>query len=77
MTKAAADAPGAEATLTPELPKEPGGVADGMAEGAEETPGRPVFSKGAREELKLEAGRSAAMEQTRQFRPKDQRRSKF
>jgi hypothetical protein len=50
--KAAADAPGAEAALAPELPKVPGGGADGIAEGAEETPGRPVFSVGAREELK-------------------------
>ena len=31
--KAAADAPGAEAALAPELPKEPGGGAGGMAEG--------------------------------------------
>ena len=38
--KAAADAPGAEAALSPELPKEPGGGADGMAEDAEEIPGR-------------------------------------
>jgi hypothetical protein len=37
--KSAADAPGAEAALAPELPKEPGGDAGGMAEGAEETPG--------------------------------------
>jgi hypothetical protein len=34
--KAAADAPGAEATLVPELPKEPGGGADGIAEDAED-----------------------------------------
>ena len=54
--KAAADAPGAEAALAPELPKEPGGGADGMAEGAEETPGRPVFSVGALEELKTRGG---------------------
>jgi hypothetical protein len=54
--KAAADAPGAEAALAPELPKEPGGGADGMAEGAEETPGRPVFSVGAREEFKTQGG---------------------
>ena len=47
-SKAAADAPGAEAALSPELPKEPGGGADGMAEDAEEIPGRPVFSVGAR-----------------------------
>jgi hypothetical protein len=50
--KAAADAPGAEAALAPELPKDPGGDAGGMAESAEETPGRPVFSVGGREELK-------------------------
>jgi hypothetical protein len=54
--KAAADAPGSEAALAPELPKEPGGGADGMAEVAEETPGRPVFSVGAREELKTRGG---------------------
>ena len=50
-SKAAADAPGAEAALSPELPKEPGGGVDGMAEDAEEIPGRPVFSVVAREEL--------------------------
>ena len=54
--KAAADAPGAEAASVPGLPKEPGGGADGMTEGAEETPGRPVFSVGAREELKTRGG---------------------
>ena len=46
VAKAAADALGAQAALAPELPKEPGGGAGGMAEGAEETPGRPVFSVG-------------------------------
>jgi hypothetical protein len=50
--KAAADAPGTEAALAPELPKEPGGSADGIAEGAEEIPGRPMFSVGAREKFK-------------------------
>jgi hypothetical protein len=45
--KAAADALRARAALAPELPKEPGGGADGMAEDAEEIPGRPVFSVGA------------------------------
>jgi hypothetical protein len=54
--KAAADALGARAALAPELPKEPCGGADGMAEGAEEIPGRPVFSVGAREELKTRGG---------------------
>jgi hypothetical protein len=54
--KAAADAPGMEAVLAPELPKEPGGGADGMAEGAEKKTGRPVFSVGAREELKTRGG---------------------
>jgi hypothetical protein len=54
--KAAADAPGAEAALVPELPKEPGGGADGIAEDAEEIPGRPMFSVGAREELKTRGG---------------------
>jgi hypothetical protein len=48
-SKAAADAPGAKAALSPELPKEPGGGADGMAEEAEEIPGRP-------EELKTRGG---------------------
>jgi colicin import membrane protein len=54
--KATADAPGARAALAPELPKEPGGGADGMAEDAEEIPGRPVFSVGAQEELKTRGG---------------------
>jgi hypothetical protein len=54
--KAAADAPGAEAALAPELPKKPGGGADCMAEDAKEIPGRPVFSVGAREELKTRGG---------------------
>ena len=44
------------AALAPELPKEPGGGAGGMAEDAEEIPGRPVFSVGAREELKTRGG---------------------
>jgi hypothetical protein len=39
-----------------------------MAEDAEEIPGRP-------EELKLDAGRSAAREQTRKPKPRDQHRS--
>jgi hypothetical protein len=39
--------------LAPELPKEPGGGAGGIVEGAEEIPGRPVFSVGAREKLKI------------------------
>ena len=34
--------------MAPELPKEPGGGAGGMAEDAEEIPGRPVFSVGGR-----------------------------
>jgi hypothetical protein len=54
--KTAAEAPGAEAALAPELPKDSGGGADGMAEGAEEPPGRPVFGVGAREELKTRGG---------------------
>jgi hypothetical protein len=45
--KTAADAPGARVALAPELPKERGGGAGGMAEDAEETPGRPVFSVAA------------------------------
>ena len=55
--KAAADAPGAKAALAPELPKEPGGGTYGIAEGAKETPGRPVFSVGAREELRTRGGK--------------------
>jgi hypothetical protein len=42
--------------LAPELPKEPGGGADGMTEGAEKIPGRPVFCVGVREELKTRGG---------------------
>jgi|AntAceMinimDraft_5_1070358.scaffolds.fasta_scaffold78531_1 hypothetical protein len=42
--------------LAPELPKEPGGGADGMAEDAEKIPGRPVFSVEAQEELKTRGG---------------------
>ena len=45
--KAAADALGAQVALAPELPKEPGGGAGGMAEEDEEIPGRPVFCVGA------------------------------
>jgi hypothetical protein len=52
--KAAADALGARAALAPELPKEPGGGAGGMAEDAEEISGRPVLSVGAREESKTQ-----------------------
>ena len=54
--KVAADAPGAEATLAPELPKEPGGGVDGMAEDAEWIPGWPMFSVGVREELITRGG---------------------
>jgi hypothetical protein len=75
--KVAIDALGARAALAPELPKEPGGGADGKAEDAEEIPGRPVFSVGAREELKTRGGRSAAREQMWQSRQRDQHRSKF
>jgi hypothetical protein len=35
VAKAAADALGARAALAPELPREPGGSADGIAEDAE------------------------------------------
>jgi hypothetical protein len=45
--EAAADALGAQAALAPEPPKVPGGGAGGMAEDAEEIPGRPVFSVGS------------------------------
>jgi len=34
--------------LAPELPKEPGGGAGGMAEDAEDIPGRPMLSGGPR-----------------------------
>jgi hypothetical protein len=51
---AAADALGLQAALAPELPEEPGGGAGGMAEDAEEIPGRP-------EELKTR-GRSLSSE---------------
>jgi hypothetical protein len=54
--KAAADALGARKALAPELPKEPGGGADGMAEDAKEIPGRPMFSVGGREEFKTRGG---------------------
>jgi hypothetical protein len=54
--KDAADALGTRAALVPELPKEPGDSAGGMAEDAEEIPGRPMFSVGAREELKTRGG---------------------
>jgi hypothetical protein len=42
----AADALGAQTTLAPEQPRELGGGAGGMAEDAEEIPGRPMFSRG-------------------------------
>jgi hypothetical protein len=54
--KDAAEALGARAALAPELPKEHGGGAGGMAADAEEIPGRPLFSVGAREELKTRGG---------------------
>jgi hypothetical protein len=54
--KASADAPGTEAALTPELQTEPGSGAGGIAEDAEEIPWRPMFSVGAREELKTRGG---------------------
>jgi hypothetical protein len=58
--KAAADAPGAEAALSPELPKEPGGGADGMAEDAEEIPGRPEEFKTRGGSLSSEGANAAA-----------------
>jgi hypothetical protein len=54
--KAAADALAVRAALAPSLPKGPGGGAGGMAEDAEEIPGRPVVSFGALEELKIRGG---------------------
>jgi hypothetical protein len=41
--------------LAPELPNEPGGEG-GMAEDAEDIPGRPVFRVGGREKLKTRGG---------------------
>jgi hypothetical protein len=58
--KAAANAPGAEAALAPELPEEPGGGADGMAEGAEEIPGRPEELKSRGGSLSSEGANEAA-----------------
>ena len=75
--KAAADAPGAEAAFAPELPKEPGGGANGMAEDAKEIPGRPVLRVGSREELKIRGGSLSSEGETRQPRPRDQHRSSF
>jgi hypothetical protein len=54
--ESSADALGARAALAPELPKEPGGGAGGMAEDAEEIPRRPVFCVGAREKWKTRGG---------------------
>ena len=54
--KAVAAALGARTALANELPKEFGGGAGGMAEDAEEIPGRPVFCVGGREELKTRGG---------------------
>jgi hypothetical protein len=51
-----ADALGARAAMAFELPEELGGGAGGMAEGAVEIPGRPVFCMRAREELKTRGG---------------------
>jgi hypothetical protein len=50
VAKAAADALSARAALAAELPEEPDDGTGGMAKGAEEIPGRPVFRMGAREE---------------------------
>jgi hypothetical protein len=54
--KAATDALGARAAFAAELPKQPDGGTGGMAEDVEGIPGRPVFSVGAREELKTRGG---------------------
>jgi hypothetical protein len=75
--KAAADALVARTALVPELPKEPGGGADGMAEDAEKIPGRPMFSVGARGPRGIGNSRRVAQEQTRQPRPRDRLRSKY
>jgi hypothetical protein len=42
--------------LAAELPKEPDGGTGGMAEEAEENPGRPMCGVGAREKLKTRGG---------------------
>jgi hypothetical protein len=75
--KAAADAPGARAALAAELPKEPDGGTAGMAEDAEEIPGRPMFSVGAREELKTRSGSLSSEGANAAVRAENQRRSKF
>jgi hypothetical protein len=54
--KAVADALGARTAFAADLPKGPGGGAGGMAEDAEEIPGRLMYSVGAREELKTRGG---------------------
>jgi hypothetical protein len=59
--KAAADAPGTEAALSHELPKEPGGGAGGVAEDAEEIPGRPEEFKTRGGSLSSEGANAAAM----------------
>jgi hypothetical protein len=59
-SKAAANAPGADAAFSPELPKEPGGGADGMAEDAEEIPGRPEEFKTRGGSLSSEGANAAA-----------------
>ena len=70
--KAAADALGAQAALASELPKEPGGGAGGMAEDAEEIPGRPMVSVGARVRV-LAATASAAATSVRSSGPPTRR----
>ena len=63
--KAAADALGAQAALASELPKEPGGGAGGMAEDAEEIPGRAcVLCGGPR---RIETSRRVAQQRGRKF----------
>ena len=54
--KAATNAFDTRAALKSELLKEPGRGASGMAEDVEKTPGRHMFSVGARDELKTRGG---------------------
>jgi hypothetical protein len=58
-SRAATDALGARMAFAPELPKEPGGGAGCMCQhgrGRRGDPRRPVFSVGARGELKTQSG---------------------
>jgi hypothetical protein len=67
--EAYADALGSQTALAPELPKVPGGGADGMAEDSEEIPVRPMFSVGAREELKTRGASLSSASGSKQSNP--------